>query len=134
MSVYTEREAAVEDMPKYTKYLEFSQKERTAIRERDNYRCIFCQVGYRMPPANEMGRNMQDIMHYIPRSSLGLGIRQNGAVGCRYHHNMMDNGSSGERKEMLGMFRAYLDEFYPDFTDAERKYNKWSFLKEKPYV
>lgn len=27
-------------MPKYTKYLEFSQKERTAIRERDNYRCI----------------------------------------------------------------------------------------------
>lgn len=33
-------------MPKYTKYLEFSQKERTAIRERDNYRCIFCQIGY----------------------------------------------------------------------------------------
>lgn len=37
-------------MPKYTKYLEFSQKERTAIRERDNYRCIFCQIGYEMPP------------------------------------------------------------------------------------
>lgn len=132
--MYAEREAAVEDMPKYTKYLEFSQKERTAIRERDNYMCIFCQVGYRMPPANEMGKNMQDIMHYIPRSSLGLGIRQNGAVGCRYHHNMMDNGSSGDRKEMLEMFKSYLDEFYPDFTDAERKYDKWSFLKEKPYV
>ena len=116
-------------MPKYTKYLEFSQKERIAIRERDNYMCIFCQAGYRMPPANEMGRNMQDIMHYIPRSSLGLGIRQNGAVGCRYHHNMMDNGSSGDRKEMLDMFRAYLDEFYPDFPDSERKYDKWSFLK-----
>ena len=58
-------------MPKYTKYLEFSQKERIAIRERDNYMCIFCRVGYRMPPANEMGKNMQDIMHYIPRSSLG---------------------------------------------------------------
>ena len=89
-------------MPKYTKYLEFSQKERTAIRERDNYRCIFCQVGYRMPPANEMGRNMQDIMHYIPRSSLGLGIKQNGAVGCRYHHNMMDNGSSGDANTISG--------------------------------
>ena len=116
-------------MSKYTKYLEFSQKERIAIRERDNYMCIFCQVGYRMPPANEMGKNMQDIMHYIPRSSLGLGIRQNGAVGCRYHHNMMDNGSSGDRKEMLDMFRAYLDVFYPDFPDTERKYDKWSFLK-----
>lgn len=44
------------------------------------------------------------------------------------------NGSSGNRKEMLGRFRAYLDAFYPDFTDTERKYDKWSFLKEKPYV
>ena len=42
---------------------------------------------------------------------------------------MMDNGSSGNRKEMLGMFREYLDEFYPDFPDSERKYDKWSFLK-----
>lgn len=31
-------------MPKYTKYLEFSQIERTAIMERDNYKCIFCQI------------------------------------------------------------------------------------------
>ena len=42
---------------------------------------------------------------------------------------MMDNGSSGDRKEMLGMLRAYLDVFYPDFPDSERKYDKWSFLK-----
>ena len=85
--MYAEREAAVEDMPKYTKYLEFSQKERTAIRERDNYMCIFCQVGYRMPPANEMGKNM------------------------------------------LELFKSYLDEFYPDFADRDRKYDKWRFLK-----
>ncbi len=121
-------------MPKYTKYLEFSQKERTAIRERDNYRCIFCQAGYKMPSAAVPEMGVTDVMHYIPRSSMGLGIRQNGAVGCRYHHHMLDNGNGGNRKEMLGMFRAYLDEFYPDFTDAERKYDKWSFLKEKPYV
>ena len=90
-------------MPKYTKYLEFSQKERTVIRERDNYMCIFCQAerSSRMP---------------VPPSYDG------------------GTGSSGERKAMLGMFRAYLDEFYPDFTDTERKYDKWSFLKEKPYV
>lgn len=115
-------------MPKYTKYLEFSQKERAAIRERDNYRCIFCQVGYKMPPAAVYEMDLQDIMHYIPRSSRGLGIRQNGAVGCRYHHHMLDNGSSGDRKEMLQMFREYLDTFYPDFPDFDRKYDKWRFL------
>lgn len=82
-------------MPKYTKYLEFSQKERTAIMERDNYRCIFCQAGYEMPPAAVPEMGVTDVMHYIPRSSMGLGIRQNGAVGCRYHHHMMDNGNSG---------------------------------------
>lgn len=38
-------------MAKYTKYLEFSTKERVAIKERDNYQCIFCQIGYKMPPA-----------------------------------------------------------------------------------
>lgn len=54
-------------MPKYTKYLEFSQKERTAIRERDNYRCIFCQIGYEMPPTAVPEMDITDIMHYIPR-------------------------------------------------------------------
>lgn len=116
-------------MPKYTKYLEFSQIERTAIKERDNYRCIFCQAGYKMPPAAVPEMDITDIMHYIPRSSMGLGIRQNGAVGCRYHHHMMDNGSSGDRKEMLELFKSYLDEFYPDFADRDRKYDKWRFLK-----
>ena len=115
-------------MPKYTKLLEFSQKERVAIRERDNYQCIFCQIGYKMPPEMNYEMNIQDIMHYIPRSSRGLGIRQNGAVGCRYHHHMLDNGSSGDRKEMLKMFRDYLDVFYPDFPDSDRKYDKWRFL------
>lgn len=70
-------------MAKYTKYLEFSTKERVAIKERDNYQCIFCQIGYKMPLAAVLEMDITDIMHYIPRSSMGLGIRQNGAVGCR---------------------------------------------------
>lgn len=44
---------------------------------------------------------------------------------------MMDNGSSGDRKEMLEMFKSYLDEFYPDFADRDRKYDKWRFLKSE---
>lgn len=122
-------------MPKYTKYLEFSQKERTAIRERDNYMCIFCQAGYKMPSAADPEMDITDTMHYIPRSSMGLGIRQNGAVGCRYHHHMLDNGNGGNRKEMLGMFRAYLDEFYPDFTDVrESRHNQEVWRHAKKYV
>ena len=78
-------------MAKYTKLLEFSQKERLKIN--------------------------------------GLGIEQNGAVGCRYHHHMLDNGNQGVRKEMLQMFRDYLEVFYPDFPDTDRKYDKWRFLK-----
>ena len=71
-------------MAKYTKYLEFSTKERVAIKERDNYQCIFCQMGYKMPPA-----------------------------------------------AVLEMFKSYLDEFYPDFADRDRKYDKWRFLKDE---
>lgn len=52
-------------MPKYTKYLEFSQKERTAIRERDNYRCIFCQIGYEMPPTAVPEMDITDIIHTV---------------------------------------------------------------------
>ena len=114
-------------MPKYTKYLEFSQKERTAIRERDNYRCIFCQIGYKMPPAAVPEMDITDIMHYIPRSSLGLSIRQNGAVGCQYHHEMLDNGNTGRRGEMLELFREYLMQQYPDWNEQEIVYSKWNF-------
>lgn len=39
---------------------------------------------------------------------------------------MLDNGNQGVRKEMLQMFRDYLDVFYPD---TDRKYDKWRFLK-----
>ena len=42
---------------------------------------------------------------------------------------MLDNGNQGVRKEMLQMFRDYLEVFYPDFLDTDRKYDKWRFLK-----
>lgn len=49
-------------MAKYTKYLEFSTKERVAIKERDNYQCIFCQIGYKMPPAAVLEMDITDGM------------------------------------------------------------------------
>uniref|UniRef100_UPI00402ADFDB hypothetical protein n=1 Tax=[Lactobacillus] rogosae TaxID=706562 RepID=UPI00402ADFDB len=65
------------------------------------------------------------VMHYIPRSAGGLGIPQNGAIGCQFHHNMLDNGNQGKRKEMLEIFRQYLQELYPEWNEDELVYRKW---------
>lgn len=65
------------------------------------------------------------VMHYIPRSAGGLGIPQNGAIGCQFHHNMLDNGNQGKRKEMLEIFRQYLQELYPEWNENELVYRKW---------
>lgn len=62
------------------------------------------------------------VMHYIPRSAGGLGIPQNGAIGCQFHHNMLDNGNQGKRKEMLEIFRQYLQELYPEWNEDELVY------------
>jgi hypothetical protein len=52
---------------------------------------------------------------------------------------MIENNAKKERQqtcsfcsrrcEMLQIFRDYLDVFYPDFPDTDRKYDKWRFLK-----
>ena len=68
---------------------------------------------------------MYDAMHYIPRSRGGLGIPQNGAIGCRYHHQMMDQGSEGRRPEMLGLFAQYLKGLYPEWDESKLIYDKW---------
>lgn len=52
----------------------------------------------------------------------GLGIPQNGALGCQYHHEMLDNGNQGKRKEMLEIFKNYLRHFYPDWNENNLVY------------
>ena len=78
---------------KQAKCREFGRKAREEIKARDNNKCIFCAAGYRMDGATWYGQSLLSIMHYIPRSHNGLGIPQNGAVGCQYHHEMLDNGN-----------------------------------------
>ena len=56
------------------------------------------------------------------------GIPQNGAVGCQYHHEMLDNGSKGKRDEMLEIFRSYLKDSYPDWDEKNLVYDKWKKL------
>ena len=106
---------------------EFSEKARNEIKYRDRMQCIFCQMDYRMEKASWWGKENLSIMHYIPRSRNGLGIPQNGAVGCFYHHNMLDNGNQGVRQEMLQLFKEYLQNHYKDWDEDKLVYSKWSF-------
>ena len=116
---------------KQSRAREFSPMERQKIELRDRGKCIFCEMGYRAKEGTWLGLEIKSIMHYIPRSKNGLGIEQNGAVGCQYHHEMMDNGNKGNREEMLEIFREYLKSKYPDWNEKDLIYDKWRFLKEE---
>ena len=118
-------------MAKYTRKLEFSPKVRKRIKERDHGACIFCEMGYTTEGATGMDLIPCDIMHFVPRSSLGLGIEQNGALGCRYHHNLLDNGNKGLRPDMLRRFESYLRRCYPDWDKSKLVYNKFAYLIHK---
>ena len=113
-----------------TKSREFTPKHRKAIAERDNNQCIFCNMHYHMEKATWNDLQIDGIMHYIPRSRNGLGIEQNGAIGCKWHHRMLDNGSSGRRDEMQNLFRQYLQSHYKDWDEKKLTYSKWGFLEE----
>ena len=103
-----------------TQALQFDQETRRKIIERDEW-CIFCQIGYRMP--DEPQRAM-DIMHIVPRSQGGLGIEENGVVGCRWHHMMLDNGNKGERPAMMAYIENYMKRHYPDWDREKLIYKK----------
>ena len=110
---------------------EFSPEAREEIWIRDKGKCIFCEMGYHKEDTDAFGRAILQIMHYIPRSHNGLGIPENGALGCQCHHEMMDNGNRGRRKEMLGLFRNYLIGHYKDWDESKLTYDKWkAFEKE----
>lgn len=76
-----------------------------------------------------LDREVKDLMHYIPRSSGGLGIPQNAAVGCRFHHTMFDNGHQGRHEEMKELFKGYLMARYPGWNEKDIVYSKWGFLE-----
>lgn len=110
---------------KQAKAREFSAKAREEIYYRDCGQCIFCRMNYHMEGATWLGKEILGVMHYIPRSHGGLGIPQNGALGCQYHHEMMDNGNTGRRKEMLTYLSSYLSSFYTDWKEENLVYSKW---------
>jgi len=65
-----------------------------------------------------------DAMHIVNKSQGGLGIEENGVIGCRYHHGLLDNGSKGLREEMLHIIEDYMKKLYPDWSREDLIYKK----------
>lgn len=110
-------------MQKRTKALQFDGKTKRRMLERDNG-CIFCQMGYNMPLGEEFGLRILDPMHIVNKSQGGLGVEQNGVIGCRYHHSLLDNGNRGLRKEMLDIIEHHMKQRYEGWTREVLKYHK----------
>lgn len=106
---------------------QFDEATRRIIWYRDDETCIFCKMGYHMENMDSMLYAIKDIMHYINKSQGGLGVPQNGAVGCRYHHSLLDNGSKGLRREMLEIFKEHLMQQYQDWSEDKLVFKKWDF-------
>lgn len=110
---------------KRTKATDFTQSTRERIRQRDQDQCLFCRLG---KYGKSQTPRMLEIMHYINRSAGGLGIPENGVIGCNYHHQLLDNGNKGYRKDMLADMREYLMGWYPDWKEEELHYRKEDFI------
>lgn len=65
------------------------------------------------------------IMHVVPRSQMGLGVEQNGVLGCIGHHGLMDNGNRGLRREMQAMLEDYMQDMYPGWSRKAVTYSKY---------
>lgn len=99
-----------------SKACDISQKVREEVFERDDGSCVIC--GYLGIPN----------AHYIPRSAGGLGIKENVVTMCETCHHEYDNGYHKDlnlREVYAKKIKAYLDKFYPGFTDDERKFKNW---------
>lgn len=107
----------------------FTRETAERIAERDGHVCLFCRLGFHMECHSEMLLQIPDIMHYINKSQRGLGIEQNGVLGCRYHHGLLDNGHLGLRNEMLKMMKKHLMSNYSDWSEEKLIYSKWDFLQ-----
>lgn len=110
-------------MHKRTKALQFSKKARQRLIDRDGG-CIFCKLGYEMTASSVYDYSVLEAMHIVGKAQGGLGIEQNGVIGCHHHHHMHDNGNKGLRKEMEQIIDHYMISRYPDWNRNKLVYVK----------
>ncbi len=104
-------------MHKRTKDLQFDSKTVLEIHERD-VDCIFCR--YFGPAPYDNG--IFDTAHVVNKSQGGLGAKENGVRACRYHHNLMDNGTKGDLYRRYA--ESYLKSLYPGWNIESVTYKK----------
>lgn len=115
-----------------TKKKAISNAVRVRVRKRDGG-CIFCRTNSFAICATkdcfEYKNTRTEIMHYISRGRGGLGIEENLAEGCIYHHRQLDQGDG---KELRAYFKEYLMSQYPDW-DEEKLIcrNRWDLSTEQ---
>jgi len=107
---------------KRTKDLQFSKATATAILNRDKG-CLFCKMKVYMQGSLSIDRAVLDIMHIVNKSQGGLGVIENGVVGCRWHHHLLDN--SEHNTELREIAENYLKSLYPGWTRESVTYSKW---------
>ena len=112
-------------MNKRTKELQFSTQTKQELLERDKG-CFFCQRGIHMIGSLPSDRSILDPMHIVNKSQGGLGVLQNGVIGCRWHHTLLDNSSFNE--EMRTIAENYLEVLYPGWTRESVTYKKYKDL------
>ena len=102
-------------MSKRTKATDISQKVRQEVYARDSWEgrtcCIHCGSPYRL-----------QVAHYLGRGIGGLGIKENLVVLCVKCHQAYDQ--SNQMNDMKEFIKTYLDNYYPNFTNEERKFKK----------
>ena len=76
-----------------------------------------------MDKVPQYSKTILDPMHIVNKSQGGLGVEQNGVVGCRGHHFLLDNSEFNH--EMRTMAEDYLKILYPGWTRDSVTYNKW---------
>lgn len=112
-------------MHKRTKQCQFPQSVRIRLLKRDKG-CFFCMRGIHMDKVSDDSRTILDPMHIVNKSQGGLGVEQNGVIGCRGHHHLLDN--SEYNKEMRNIAKDYLRILYPGWTEESVTYNKYKDL------
>ena len=117
-------------MKSSTRERQFNAKTKRAILLRDGG-CIFCQREYHMKCNDSFQLAQLDAMHYVNKSAGGQGIEQNGAIGCRYHHALLDNGNKGIRQEMLDIFKEHLQSQYEDWNEKDLYFDKYKEMEER---
>ena len=101
-------------MSKRSKACEISPKVKEAVWNRDNHKCIICNIPVSVHFANA---------HYIKRSQGGLGIEQNIVTLCPKCHYEEDFGHNTKSYEEI--IRDYLKSKYENWNEKDLYYNKW---------